>query len=102
VATGYMDRSQLLQHFHTLAETPDAVAKLRDLVLQLAVRGSLLPQDPKDEPAKELASKVISVAKQVAKERELKLPAPEFSITDQDKVFPLPNGWTWVKLGDVY
>ena len=94
-------RDLLLQEFDSLADAHDAVPKLRDLVLQLAVRGILVPQDPKDEPAKELARRVISVAKQVAKERELKLPAPEFSTTDQDKVFPLPNGWTWVKLGDL-
>ena len=94
-------RDLLLQEFDSLTDTPGAVPKLRDMVLQLAVRGSLVPQDPKDEPAKELASRVISVAKQVAKERELEAPCPEFSITDQDKVFPLPNGWKWVKLGDL-
>jgi len=37
-----MDRTQLLQHVETLAETPEAVAKLRDFVLRLAVRGYLL------------------------------------------------------------
>ena len=50
-----MNRAQLLQHFDTLAETPDAVAKLRTLVLQLAVQGSLVPHS-KAEPAVPYAS----------------------------------------------
>src|SRR6266550_6294979 len=44
-----MDRTQLLQHFDTLAETPEAVAKLRALVLDLAVRGRLVPQASKSD-----------------------------------------------------
>jgi len=44
-----MDRTQLLQHFDTLAETPDSPAKLRNFVLSLAVRGQLLPQKAEDE-----------------------------------------------------
>jgi len=46
-----MDRARLLEHFDALAETPDAVEKLRKLVLDLAIRGRLVPQNPKDEPA---------------------------------------------------
>ena len=49
-----MNRSQLLQHFDTLAETPDAVEKHRKLVLDFAVRGRLVPQNPKDNPAIQL------------------------------------------------
>jgi len=45
-----MDRTQLLKHFETLGETPDAVAKLRALVRDLAIRGRLVPQEAKDDP----------------------------------------------------
>jgi type I restriction enzyme S subunit len=46
-----MDRTQLLQHFDTLAETPEAVEKLRKLVLDFAIRGRLVSQNSKDDPA---------------------------------------------------
>src|SRR5581483_2712718 len=45
-----MDRAQLLRHFDTLGETPDAVSKLRALVRDLAIRGRLVPQEDKDDP----------------------------------------------------
>ncbi len=56
-----MEHSQVLQHFDTLAETPDAVAKLRRFILQLAVEGRLLPLDKKVETAKELAAQLEKV-----------------------------------------
>jgi len=91
----------LSQHLETLADMPGAMPKLRDLVLQFAIRGSLVPQDPKDEPAIELASRALSAAKQIAEEHNLKLPTPEFPVADRDKAFPLPKGWTWAKLGNL-
>ena len=44
----------LLGHFHTLLRTPEDVAHLEAAILQLAVRGKLVPQDPDDEPANTL------------------------------------------------
>jgi type I restriction enzyme S subunit len=96
-----MNRTQLLQHFDTLAETPGAVAKLRDFVLHLATRGRLVPQNPADEPASELATRVRAAAKRIATAKRLKLPTPEVGMTDGDLTFPLPKGWAWVKLGDL-
>ncbi len=49
-----MNPAQLLVHFDRLAEAPDAVPRLRRFILDLAVRGKLVEQDPKDEPAAEL------------------------------------------------
>ena len=46
-----MNAEQLLAHFDRIADSPDAIPRLRRFILDLAVRGKLVPQDPNDEPA---------------------------------------------------
>ena len=49
-----MNTDRLLAHYEKIADAPDAIARLRRFILDLAVRGKLVPQDPNDEPATEL------------------------------------------------
>ena len=53
-----MNPNQLLAHFDRLAEAPDAIPRLRRFILDLAVRGKLVEQDPDDEPASELLKRI--------------------------------------------
>ncbi len=53
-----MNANQLLQHFDRISEAPDAVARLRRFILDLAVRGKLVEQDPENEPAAELLKRI--------------------------------------------
>ena len=53
-----MTLGTFFEKFDVLADTPDAVAKMRELVLNLAVRGRLVPQNPKDEPAEDCLSRL--------------------------------------------
>ena len=46
-----MNAEHLLTHFDRIADAPDAIPRLRRFILDLAVRGKLVPQDPNDEPA---------------------------------------------------
>ena len=48
-----MSAENLLAYFDRIADTPDAVSRLRRFILDLAVRGKLVPQDPNDNPALE-------------------------------------------------
>ena len=83
-----MDRTQLLQHFETLANTPGAPAKLRNFVLSLAVRGQLLPQKAAEEKHarwQEFAAKFAHHDSQEADEPP----------------FLTPKSWRWVRLNDV-
>lgn len=95
-----MDRSQLLQHFETLAETPDAVAKLRTFVSDLAIRGSLLPQNRADEPASSLLTK-IRQQKQKGKSGATRNEITDLDQTEQGKPFAVPAGWEWAHLSSV-
>ena len=89
--------SSLLQHFDLLATAPGGVARLRELILTLAVQGKLVPQDPADEPASVLLQRVTESAAAHSK-KGLK------SNTDRDEATPpyeLPTGWAWCRLGTI-
>lgn len=82
--------------------TPQAVKDLRNTILQLAVQGKLVPQDPNDEPASELLKRIETVKAQLVAEGKLKKQKPLPPITDDEKPFDLPQGWEWVRLNHAY
>ena len=53
-----MKAAQLLDHFDRVIGAPDAVPQLRAFILELAVRGRLVQQDPNDEPVSELLKRI--------------------------------------------
>lgn len=77
------------------------IKKLRELILELAVRGKLVPQDPSDEPASVLLERIAAEKTRLVKEGEIKKPKTLPEISEEDKPFGLPEGWEWVKLGDI-
>jgi type I restriction enzyme S subunit len=74
------------------------VKKLRELILELAVRGKLVPQDANDEPASELLKKIEAEKARLVKEGKIKKQKPLPPIVDDDKSFELPKNWTWCRL----
>ncbi|MFQ2656595.1 restriction endonuclease subunit S [Aeromonas caviae] len=77
------------------------IKKLRELILELAARGKLVPQDPSDEPASVLLERIAAEKTRLVKEGEIKKPKTLPEISEEDKPFGLPEGWEWVKLGDI-
>ena len=67
-----MNAAGLLQHFDRISEAPDAVPRLRRFILDLAVRGKLAEQDPKDEPAAKLLERIRAEKVRLAKEGKQK------------------------------
>jgi type I restriction enzyme S subunit len=77
------------------------VKKLRELILELAVRGKLVPQDESDEPASELLKRIAAEKAKLVAEGKIKKSKPLADITDDEKPFELPIGWEWAKLGEI-
>ena len=75
---------------------------LRDRILDLAMRGKLVPQDPNDEPTCELLKKIEAEKAELVKEKKIKKSKPLPEITDDEKPFDIPDSWEWVRLGDVF
>jgi type I restriction enzyme, S subunit len=78
------------------------ITKLRELILELAVRGMLVPQDPEDEPASESLKSIAKEKAQLIKAGKLKKQMPQLSIEKADEPFTLPTGWEFVRFGDVF
>ncbi|MFT3813156.1 MAG: restriction endonuclease subunit S [Acidovorax sp.] len=91
----------LLSNLDLLATAPGGVAKLRELILTLAVQGKLVPQDPADEPASMLLQKTRAEKDRLIAEGKIKRDKPLAAIGDEEKTFELPPGWEWVRLADV-
>lgn len=75
--------------------------KLRKKILDLAMRGKLVPQDSQDEPASTLLEKIKEEKAQLIKEKKIKKSKPLPEITEEEKPFEIPESWEWVRLGDV-
>jgi type I restriction enzyme S subunit len=88
----------LVRHFDLIAQAPGGVARLRELILTLAVQGKLVPQDPSDEPASELLKKIRAEKDRLIADGKIKRDKPLAEIADEEKPFELPAGWEWVRL----
>ncbi|GAB1264889.1 restriction endonuclease subunit S [Aurantivibrio infirmus] len=91
---------RIAQHFDTLFTTEHGIDQLKQTILQLAVMGKLVPQNPNDEPASELLKNIVAEKEKLIKEGKIKKQKPLPPITDEEKPFELPNGWEWARLGD--
>lgn len=90
----------LLSHLDLLATAPGGIAKLRELILTLAVQGKLVPQDPADEPASVLLQKIRAEKDRLIAEGKIKRDKPLAEIGEEEKPFELPQGWEWVRFGN--
>ncbi|HFZ7992230.1 TPA: restriction endonuclease subunit S, partial [Salmonella enterica subsp. diarizonae serovar -:z10:-] len=73
------------------------IKKLRELILELAVRGKLVPQDPNDEPASELLKRIAAEKAELVKQGKIKKQKPLPEISEEEKPFELPVGWEWAR-----
>lgn len=85
-----MKLEAFFESFDQFADAPDAVAKMRELVLELAVQGRLVPQHAKEGTAHALLERVASTVKSRGRD------AGESK--DTDAPFPIPETWAWVRL----
>lgn len=93
---------RLANHFDLLFSGPMgawAIDRLKDTILQLAVMGKLVPQNPDDEPASALLERIEEEKARLVKEGKIKKPKKLPPMSDEEKPFELPEGWEWVKLG---
>ncbi len=75
---------------------------MKKSILQEAVQGKLVPQDPNDEPASVLLKKIAEEKKRLIKEGKIKTQKPLPEITEDEIPFDIPESWEWVRIGEIF
>lgn len=79
--------------------------KLRQKILDLAIRGKLVPQDPNDEPASVLLERIKAEKERLIKEGKIKRSKKTNNASDtphyENVPFEVPKGWVWTTLGSI-
>nr|WP_308631321.1 restriction endonuclease subunit S [Vibrio jasicida] len=91
--------ARISEHFDTLFTTEESIDQLKQTILQLAVMGKLVPQDPNDEPAAKLLECIAEEKAQLIKDKKIKKQKALPPISDDEKPFELPKGWEWCRFG---
>lgn len=91
----------LSEHLALLASAPDGIQKVRGLILELAVRGKLVPQDPKDEPASELLKRIAQERARLESEGVCKKSKATPPMGKDERPFDVPEGWKWCRFPEV-
>ena len=95
----------LLEQFENLTLHPKNAARLKELILQLAVQGKLTEnwrrKNPDVEPAAELLKRIEAEKAQLVMEKKIKMEKPLEPFSENEVPFNLPESWTWCRLNDV-
>ena len=79
-----------------------AVKLAKEKILDLAIRGQLVPQNPDDEPASVLLERIRAEKQQLIQQGKIKPDKKDtVTFTDDELPFELPDGWEWTKLSNI-
>ncbi|MHC5595209.1 MAG: restriction endonuclease subunit S [Nostoc sp.] len=90
-----------LQNFEILTDTPNGIAKLRELILHLAFYGRLVSQDINDEPASALLAKIKTEKERLIEKKKVRNNFLSIAIKSTEIPFNIPQSWEWVRIGDI-
>ena len=96
-----MNPDWLLKYFEQISEAPDAVPRLRRLILDLAVRGKLVEQNPRDEPVSELLKRIDAEKEHRENAGGIRNPKLLLPVEDEIAHFEIPKTWKWTHVEDV-
>jgi type I restriction enzyme, S subunit len=94
-----MNAERLLAHYERIADAPDAIARLRRFVLDLALRGKLVPQDRRDAPVSELLKRIAAEKARLVKAGEIRSQRPIPALAEVP--FPIPTNWRWSQIAEI-
>ncbi len=75
---------------------------MKKSILQQAIQGKLVEQRPEEGTAQELYEQIQAEKQRLIKEGKIKKEKPLPEITEDEKPFEIPEGWMWVRLGQIF
>ncbi len=92
---------RLTDHFEQIYRKPEHIDQLKQAILNEAVRGRLVPQNPDDESAEKLLERIKEEKQRLYSEGEIRKPKDLDPVSSEEIPFGLPRNWKWVRLGDI-
>ena len=96
-----MTPERFIEVFDTVAEAPGGIERLRKLVLQLAVQGQLVPQDPGEDVPIRIIEHNEKKKRSLVDQRKISKPKPLPCLSPDEVPFKIPETWQWIRLGDI-
>ena len=96
-----MNKNLLAEEIGGLLQMPEGIPQMRHFILNLAIRGKLMPQNSKDESAAKLLTKIAAEKKKLVRAGKIKPSAALPPIADGEIPFAIPNGWEWVRINEM-
>ncbi len=94
-----MNVDRLLEQFDRIIGAPDAMIRIRRFILDLAVRGRLVPQDARDEPASELLKRIAK--EKARRDRKVRINRGPEALNANSETHDVPSGWAAAHLADL-
>ena len=91
----------VLENFDTIFRNEKSLESLNKIILDLAIRGKLVEQNPEDEPASELLNRIKEEKERLIKEKVIKKEKELPKIEEDEIPFEIPESWEWVRLGEI-
>ena len=91
----------VLENFDTIFRNEKSLESLNKIILDLAIRGKLVEQNPEDEPASELLKRIKEEKERLIKEKVIKKEKELLKIEEDEIPFEIPESWEWVRLGEI-
>ena len=88
----------IFNHLPRLTTRPEHIKQLRQTILNLAVRGKLVPQDPNDEPAAELLKRMAQSKQQNGAQSRKGAKLPPLNDENGELPFQIPSNWLWLRI----
>src|SRR5712672_2289326 len=96
-----MNAERMLAQYDGIADAPDAIGRLRRFVLDLALRGKLVPQDRRDEPVSELLKRIAAEKARLVKAGKIRSPKEAAPVRDDELPIQVPKSWGWLRLYEI-
>ena len=95
-----MDLKMLLENFEVIAEAENGIQRLRELILDLAIRGKLVEQKSSKEDSELVHHQILEERQELVNKKKIRSPKKLPVVREEEKIYEIPSHWKWIRLND--